>query len=63
MLENSKSMQIDSEIIDVIIGYDEHQKNECKQLKSKRVLEARRAIEKHRENLELSRETDNYWLD
>ncbi len=58
----TKSVQLNSEIIDVIIGYDEHQKKESKQLKSKRVLEARRAIEQHREKQQLSQDIDNYWL-
>jgi hypothetical protein len=58
----TKSVQLNSEIIDVLIGYDDHQKNESKQLKSKRVLQARRAIEQHREKQQLCQDIDNYWL-
>ena len=58
----TKPVQLNSEIIDVIIGYDEHQKNESKQQKSKRILEARRAIEQHKEKRQLSKAIDSYWL-
>ncbi len=63
MLNNAtKPVQLNSEIIDVIIGYNDHQKNQSKQLKSKRVLEARRAIEQHKEKQQLTQDIDNYWL-
>jgi len=54
--------KLDSKIIDTIIGYNENKKNECKQKQSQRVLEARRAIEKHHEKKLLCESTEDYWL-
>lgn len=63
MLNNTrKTTELNSEIIDVIIGYDEHQKKQHNQQKSKRILEARRAIEQHLEQRELAKSIDSDWL-
>ncbi|EXJ09678.1 hypothetical protein DN062_09880 [Nitrincola tibetensis] len=45
---------IQTEVFDLLIGYDVEQTNMRKKLASKRLLEARRAIEKRREELELA---------
>ncbi|GAB2579009.1 PA3496 family putative envelope integrity protein [Nitrincola alkalisediminis] len=49
---------IQTEVFDLLIGYDVEQTNMRKKLASKRLLEARRAIEKRREELELAAFTD-----
>ena len=58
-----KNNVLDTEIIDTIIGYNEKVQNDNKQLQSKRIREARRAIEKHRELKELSKALNDDWLD
>ena len=57
----NKSSQLKTEIIDTIIGYNDRAKNKSRQLLSKRILEARRAIEKHHEKKELAENLDDYW--
>jgi len=59
--DTNKNSQLKTEIIDTIIGYDDRAKNKNRQLLSKRILEARRAIEKHHEKKELSENLDDYW--
>ncbi|MDY6890643.1 MAG: hypothetical protein SVU24_03435 [Pseudomonadota bacterium] len=49
---------IQTEVFDIMVGYDVEQKNRRKQHATKRLLEARRAIERHREEKELMA-----WLD
>ncbi|MEH6446418.1 MAG: hypothetical protein V7784_21185, partial [Oceanospirillaceae bacterium] len=63
MLNNSKeTVPIRTEIMDALLGYEDKLKNKCKKIKSKRILEARRAIERHQEKKQLSDNLDNYWL-
>jgi len=62
MLRSTAKTTLDSQIINTIIGYNENEKNECKKKHSQRVLEARRAIEKHHEKRQLSQNTSDYWL-
>ncbi|OUS33302.1 hypothetical protein A9R01_09710 ['Osedax' symbiont bacterium Rs2_46_30_T18] len=57
----NKNNQLKTEIIDTIIGYDDRAKNKNRQLLSKRILVARRAIEKHHEKKELNENLDDYW--
>ena len=57
----NKNRQLKTEIIDTIIGYNDHAKNKNRQQLSKRILEARRAIEKHHEKKELNENLDDYW--
>lgn len=49
---------IQTEVFDIMVGYDVEQKNRRKQHATKRLLEARRAIERHQEEKELMT-----WLD
>lgn len=58
----NKSTVLDTEIIDNIIGYNEKIQNNNKQLQSKRIFEARRGIEKHREQKELCKDIEENWL-
>ncbi|EPJ45084.1 MAG: hypothetical protein OFPI_37900 [Osedax symbiont Rs2] len=61
MISNAnKSNQLQTEIIDTIIGYNDRANNKNRQLLSKRILEARRAIEKHHEKKELAENLDDY---
>ncbi len=46
--------EIQTEVFDIMVGYDIEEKNRQKQHASKRLLEARRAIERRREEKELS---------
>lgn len=45
---------IQTEVFDIMVGYDIEENNRLKQHASKRLLEARRAIERRREEKELS---------
>jgi len=49
---------IQTEVFDIMVGYDVEQTNRRKQHATKRLLEARRAIERRREEKELMT-----WLD
>ncbi|GAB0153441.1 MULTISPECIES: PA3496 family putative envelope integrity protein [Marinobacterium] len=49
---------IQTEVFDIMVGYDVEQKIRRKQHATKRLLEARRAIERHQEEKELMT-----WLD
>jgi hypothetical protein len=51
------------QVIDALIGFEEETKIKNKQVASKRLLAARRAIEAHREQKRLERETLDAWLD
>ena len=44
---------IQTEVFDIMVGYDVEMKNRRKQHATRRLLEARRAIERHREEKEL----------
>ncbi|KAA0873740.1 PA3496 family putative envelope integrity protein [Nitrincola tapanii] len=55
---------IETEVFDLLVGYDIEEKNRRKQLASKRLLEARRAIEKKREEEALATYVDQErWFD
>ncbi len=55
---------IQTEVFDIMVGYDVEQKNRRKQHATRRLLEARRAIERHREEKELmSRIDDESWFE
>jgi hypothetical protein len=60
--DSTRTVPITTEIIDVLLGYEDKLKRKCKQIKSKQILEARRAIERHQEKKQLSDNIDNYWL-
>ncbi len=60
--KNSHSTKLDPLLIDTIIGYQENLQNESKQQHSRRILEARRAIEKHNEQKQLTDTLNNDWL-
>lgn len=53
-----------TEVFDVLIGYEDHEKIEQKKRATRRSLEARRAIERHREEQELARNiNDDLWFE
>jgi hypothetical protein len=55
---------IQTEVFDILIGYDEEEKRALKKRASRRALEARRAIERHLEERTLTRHIDTgTWLD
>lgn len=56
--------EIQAEVFDILVSYDVEEKNRRKQHASKRLLEARRAIERRREEKELSPYLDREsWFD
>jgi hypothetical protein len=65
MLNEKMEYLTDSQIqvIDTLIGFEEETKIKNKQVASKRLLAARRAIEAHREQKRIERETLDAWLD
>ncbi len=55
---------IQTEVFDVLIGYNDEEKQALKKRASRRALEARRAIERHMEERNLTRHVDtNAWLE
>lgn len=55
---------IQTEVFDILVGYDVEETNRRKQHASKRLLEVRRAIERRREEKELSPFlNDDSWFD
>lgn len=56
--KNQDLNAIQTEVFNVLVGFEEEEKLEQKKRASRRALEARRAIERHREELELSRDID-----
>lgn len=55
---------IKTEIFDAVVGFNEEKTLEAKKTHSQRLLQARRAIEQHREEMELSTYFDNEcWFD
>jgi hypothetical protein len=63
MLENIQKDKQPSAtlVIDTILGFEDNQKKETKLMKSQRIMEARRAIEKHQENKALIADLDEYY--
>ncbi|NQZ33155.1 MAG: hypothetical protein HRU06_17945 [Oceanospirillaceae bacterium] len=61
-MNTTEKVTLKNTIVDTIIGYNENRQNETKQMHSKRVLEARRAIEKHNEKKQLSENLDDYYV-
>lgn len=59
---NATHNNVNTEIINTLIGYEENVKNTNKQLASKRLLAARRAIEKHHESRELQEILSDPWF-
>lgn len=54
---------IQTEVFDLLVGYEVEEKNRRKQHATRRLLEARRAIERHREEKELmSRIDETAWF-
>lgn len=58
---NLSDVQI--EIIDTLIGYNDGEKQRTKHVASQRLLAARRAIEAHREQKRLEKEASDTWFD
>lgn len=64
MLKEQELNEIQTEVFDILVSYDIEEKNRRKQHASKRLLEARRAIERRREEKELSPFIDEEsWFD
>jgi hypothetical protein len=62
LAKTSHTIELDPEIINTIIGYNDNVKKETKQQHSMRILEARRAIEKHNEQKQLSDTLNDDWF-
>lgn len=56
--KTSDLSNVQIEVIDTLIGFEEEEKIKSKQLASKRLLAARRAIEEHREAQRLAEDID-----
>ncbi|WP_027858480.1 PA3496 family putative envelope integrity protein [Marinobacterium jannaschii] len=54
---------IQTEIFDLMVGFEDEAKINRKQHATRRALEARRAIERHYEEKELVRSVEDDWLD
>ncbi|ANG64979.1 hypothetical protein A8C75_22525 [Marinobacterium aestuarii] len=55
---------IQTEVFDILIGFNDEEKQVRKQRASRRALEARRAIERHMEERNLTRHIDtDAWLE
>jgi len=55
---------IKTEIFDAVVGFEAEKSLEAKRSHSQRLLQARRAIERHREEMELSTYLDqDHWFD
>lgn len=57
--KNQDLNAVQTEVFNVLVGFEEEEKQERKKRASRRALEARRAIERHREERELSRDIDD----
>ena len=55
--------EVQTEVFNLIVGYDDNEKKNEKQKASRRSLEARRAIERHFEEKELFDTIDEPWSD
>lgn len=56
--------EVQIEVIDTLIGYEEEEKIKTKQLASRRLLAARRAIEERREEKRLEQEiNEEAWFE
>ena len=55
--------EVQTEVFNLIVGYDDNEKKSEKQKASRRSLEARRAIERHFEEKELFDTIDEPWSD
>lgn len=53
---------IQTEVFDILVGYDDEEKLSKKKTASRRSLRARRAIEQHFEEKELHKEIDEFWF-
>ncbi|MDI3326170.1 hypothetical protein QKW35_17455 [Pontibacterium granulatum] len=55
--------QIQTEVFDLLVGFDEEEKLSRKRVASRRSLRARRAIEQHFEEKKLHDEISERWYD
>lgn len=55
--------QIQTEVFDLLVGFDEEEKISRKRVASRRSLRARRAIEQHFEEKKLHDEISELWYD
>ncbi|MFY0675663.1 MAG: hypothetical protein K6L74_10065 [Neptuniibacter sp.] len=64
MLQKTKGLnETQVEVFDLLVGFEEEEQLSRKKLASRRALRARRAIEQHQEEKELSANIDECWLD
>ena len=54
--------EIQTEVFDLLVGYEEEEKLSKKKVASRRSLRARRAIEQHFENKRLHDDIDELWF-
>lgn len=55
--------KVQTEVFDLLVGFDEEEKISRKRVASRRSLRARRAIEQHFEEKKLHDEIDELWND
>ncbi|MGH1462875.1 MAG: PA3496 family putative envelope integrity protein [Neptuniibacter sp.] len=64
MLQKTKGLnETQIEVFDLLVGFEEEEQLSRKKLASRRALRARRAIEQHIEEKELSSHIDECWID
>ncbi len=61
--KNQNLNEIQTEIFDLLIGFEDEAKISLKKSASKRALAARRAIERHYEDKALARDLNEEWFD
>ncbi|MEH6446591.1 MAG: hypothetical protein V7784_22060 [Oceanospirillaceae bacterium] len=59
---NFENNNIQIDVFNAIVGYDDNQTNSKKDKKSKRMFAARRAIEQHQETKQLSLYINEVWF-
>ncbi|MGB0665013.1 MAG: PA3496 family putative envelope integrity protein [Pontibacterium sp.] len=60
--EQNSLSNVQTEVFDLIVGFEENNKISQKKTASKRSLEARRAIERHFEDKALTEAVDDPWI-
>lgn len=64
MLRKTEDLnETQTEVFDILVGFEEEEKLSRKKLASRRALKARRAIEQRFEERELASHIDECWLD
>ncbi|MEM5537307.1 hypothetical protein WNY58_13000 [Neptuniibacter pectenicola] len=64
MLRNTENLnEVQTEVFDLLVGFEEEEKLSRKKLASRRALKARRAIEQRFEEKELAAHIEECWLE